>query len=481
MLPPTRITPIGLIGDRNGDRLNLAQFRISAEGRLPDLPMILSLGTSMNAGKTLASASLVRGLKKLDLRVAALKITGTGAGGDMWIVRDAGADVALDFTDAGFASTYLTPVAEIEAGTLRLLNHAAAAGCHVAVVEIADGLQQRETAELIRSKTIRDLTIGTVFAAYDSMGAICGVEVLRKAGHNLLGLSGRLGLSPLAVQEAELATGLRVFSPFELAEGALVPAIYGSALKALRQSNGGKRSVGVLAKGLRSYLPRVGATISDPLVQQATGAHGELRVLKLAQEVLLRVAEYIMERDMADLCGARFGLRSKSRVDRRNGFRRHIWQCGLGTMEIKVPRLRNSFYAPAFLRINSIGPEVMSAVLTAARGAPLENALTGLLRTLGTHTLDLADMQKLRSEAEALIFPAVQEIQPRPFNLIAHDVQSEIWQKVAAANLEGQEHDDFEVMTEEDDDIHMLAGQLPDANDATHWRASRLAGTALES
>ncbi|MDP4360731.1 DUF1611 domain-containing protein, partial [Escherichia coli] len=85
------------------------------------LPVVLSLGTSMNAGKTLTSTSLVRGFKRAGLQVAALKITGTGAGGDMWIVRDAGADVALDFTDAGFASTYLAPIDDILAGAFRLI------------------------------------------------------------------------------------------------------------------------------------------------------------------------------------------------------------------------------------------------------------------------------------------------------------------------------------------------------------------------
>ncbi|TIM04375.1 MAG: molybdopterin-guanine dinucleotide biosynthesis protein B, partial [Mesorhizobium sp.] len=93
----------------------------------------------MNAGKTLTATSLVRGFKRAGLKVAALKITGTGSGGDTWIVRDAGADIVLDFTDAGFATTYLAPVEMIEKGAFRLLNHAAENGCDVAVIEIADG------------------------------------------------------------------------------------------------------------------------------------------------------------------------------------------------------------------------------------------------------------------------------------------------------------------------------------------------------
>ena len=118
----------------------------------------------MNAGKTLAATSLLHGLKAAGFRVAGIKATGTGSGGDLWIMRDAGADLVLDFTDAGFASTYLAPIAELEAATLRLIDHAAMQACDAAVIEIADGLQQQETAALIRSSALRRRTAGSCSA-----------------------------------------------------------------------------------------------------------------------------------------------------------------------------------------------------------------------------------------------------------------------------------------------------------------------------
>ena len=181
----------------------------------------------MNAGKTLTATSLVRGLKKAGYRVAALKATGTGSGNDMWIVRDAGADVVLDFTDAGYSGTYLIPQDEIEAATRRLIAHAALQGCDIAIVEVADGLQHLETAALIEAKHIWTDAVGVVFAAYDAMGAKCGVDLLRLSGHKVLAISGRIALSPLAMREAERATGLRVYTPAELQEGALVDVIAG--------------------------------------------------------------------------------------------------------------------------------------------------------------------------------------------------------------------------------------------------------------
>lgn len=384
MLPPTQITPMGLIGDGAGERINLARFRIDAAEQVPDLPVVLSLGTSMNAGKTLTSTSLVRGFKRLGLRVAALKITGTGAGGDMWIVRDAGADVVLDFTDAGFASTYLVPIDEVVAGAFRLINHAAASGCEVAVIEIADGLQQKETAQLIRSDALRALTLGCTFAAYDAMGAMCGVRELAEAGHTVLGLSGRLGLSPLAVREAEAATGLRVYSPWDLQDGVLVPAIQRRAAQAFAASRFRRHSLRALVQ----------VTNGHNLVDGRVAAAPRRSAADQAKAVLAGVAEHLMDEEVAARCGAGTGSRAAGRTNRRNGFRRLSWASSLGVIELKVPRLRHGVYAPSFLGA-AVGPGEVEAVLRATDAVAREDALLGLLRSLGGPALGRADAQSV--------------------------------------------------------------------------------------
>src|SRR4051812_45789224 len=184
MIPSTRITPLGLIGDVDGNRLNLRDFAVAvSNSSAQQIKVVLSLGTSMNAGKTFTSTSLVRGLKGAGYRIAAIKATGTGCGNDLWIVRDAGADVVLDFTDGGLASTYLIPLDDIVASTRRLIHSAAQQGCEVAVVEVADGLQHLETADVIQAEGLWTDCVGVIFAAYDSMGAKCGVEMLKASGH----------------------------------------------------------------------------------------------------------------------------------------------------------------------------------------------------------------------------------------------------------------------------------------------------------
>ena len=222
MHEPTRITPLGLVGNAMGDRINLSHYGIALSvGEAPQITVVLVVGTSMNAGKTYTAATLVRAFADAGLRVAGIKSTGTGAGGDLWTMADHGADLTLDFTDAGLPSTYLVPPAVIETSVLGLINHAAEQGCDIAVVEIADGLQHEETATLLKSSRLKHVARGVVFAANDALGAAAGLASLRQWGHDVIAISGQLCRSPLAMREAQAACDIDVISPQDIMAGAL--------------------------------------------------------------------------------------------------------------------------------------------------------------------------------------------------------------------------------------------------------------------
>ena len=218
---PTWIVPVGLLGRTNGRRINLADYAIQPGGRARPIKTVVVAGTAMNSGKTYTAASIVRGCKQLGKRVAGIKVTGTGAGGDLWHYRDMGADVVLDFTDTGYASTYKLAADLVEEAALSLIAQASRANCSYAVVEIADGLHQLETAALLRSERFRQAIEGVVFAAHDAMGAQMGVAMLRAVDHRVLGVSGLLCQSPLAIQEAASAVDVPVYHSSDLQQGAL--------------------------------------------------------------------------------------------------------------------------------------------------------------------------------------------------------------------------------------------------------------------
>jgi len=229
MSRPTQIRPLGFVADAAGVPINLSRYALQLDPRPRAIATVLVAGTSMNAGKTFTAAALVHSFARAGHKVAGIKATGTGAGGDVWLMSDMGASLALDFTDAGLPSTYLVEADRIERSVLGLVGHAADAGCDVAVVEIADGLQHEETASVLRSMSIRRITAGVVFAANDALGAKAGLDTLAAWGHPVLALSGQLTRSPLAIREAAKSTGICVVTASEIQAGALCSAVFAAA------------------------------------------------------------------------------------------------------------------------------------------------------------------------------------------------------------------------------------------------------------
>ncbi|WP_426414772.1 hypothetical protein [Aestuariirhabdus sp. LZHN29] len=228
MKQPTRIDPIGLLADSEGQRLNIRHYGL---GEAPQCsrhpPAYCVLGTMMNAGKTTTAAMLVRGLKSRGLKVGAAKVTGTGAGCDRWVLTDAGADRVIDFTDLGEPSTYSLPPQRIKELFQQAVGHLTAAGMDAVVIEVADGLLQQETSELIESATFRDRIDGILFAAGDAMGAIAGVHNLQQRGLDVLAVSGAMTASPLATLEATDALSVSVVTATELSSGQWLPPLPG--------------------------------------------------------------------------------------------------------------------------------------------------------------------------------------------------------------------------------------------------------------
>lgn len=215
---PTAIQPLGLLADDQGRRMNLGDFALGpVTPPRTSLPVFAVLGTAMDAGKTETAAHLVRGLRCAGRRTGYIKITGTGAGGDTWLLQDAGADCVLDFTDAGLPSTYRTPIARIENAMELLVNTMAAKGIDTIVMEVADGVYQQETAQLVRSATFARTVSGIVLAARDAMGASAGIQALYAQPSPILALSGLLSASPLQRREARAATGIDSLNREELA------------------------------------------------------------------------------------------------------------------------------------------------------------------------------------------------------------------------------------------------------------------------
>ena len=225
MREATRIRPLGLLANAQGRALNLRDYALAPiEGPVPSrdhrAKVYFVCGTSMNSGKTYTAHELVRGLCAQGLRVAAAKVTGTGAGNDPFRLADCGAYPVYDFTDAGHPSTYLLSLAKIEEGMDTVLRHLCATGVDAIVVEIADGIGQAETAALLKSPRLHAWCDGMLFAAADPLAAQAGVQWLHTRRLPVIAASGLMTAVPLVQQEAESLLDIPVLSAAQLAQGA---------------------------------------------------------------------------------------------------------------------------------------------------------------------------------------------------------------------------------------------------------------------
>lgn len=214
----TQLRPIALLGDAEGRPLTLDRFALPRPAGLvvSPAPVFAVLGTSMNSGKTTTAAHLIRGLHRAGVRVAAAKLTGTGSGADYWHMKDAGAMAVVDFSDCGMPSTYRVELESLHVALSSILAELARSSPDAIVMEVADGLYQRETAMLIEAPWFRDVVDGALFAAPDAMSLIAGVTLLRRLELPVVGLSGVISMSPLAMREATAALAMPVLTAAEL-------------------------------------------------------------------------------------------------------------------------------------------------------------------------------------------------------------------------------------------------------------------------
>ncbi|BDS10009.1 hypothetical protein [Aureispira anguillae] len=164
--------------------------------------VILSLGASMDSGKTTTAAYLCRGMSR-SAKVAYFKLTGTVYAKDRSLVRDCGACFVSDFSTLGYPSTYLCSRTELLDLYESLTNLTSKYNPEYTIVEIADGLLQRETSMLLQHKPFLATVDSVVFSGGDSMSALLGYNMLTEWGVKPAAVGGLFTASPLLAREVE--------------------------------------------------------------------------------------------------------------------------------------------------------------------------------------------------------------------------------------------------------------------------------------
>lgn len=216
MSAPTRLSFVGYLDGERGRRLNLKDLhahrllpRAAPEDRRPP-PLLLVVGTAMDSGKTTAVTKLVKQLVDDGMRVAACKLTGSVSPRDCSEWRAAGATHVRDFSDYGFPSTYLCAEQELLTLFQAMVADASLVDPAVIVMEIADGVLQRETRILTESPLVRRRASGVILTAGCPGSALYGLQELHQRQHQVVAISGVLTSSPLFIRELECQTTVPV-------------------------------------------------------------------------------------------------------------------------------------------------------------------------------------------------------------------------------------------------------------------------------
>jgi dethiobiotin synthetase len=213
---PTRVRFKGFVTDREGLRLNLkSRFFRPAAPRTNTRNVILVVGTGMNSGKTTTACRLLKGLADRGTRVAAFKLTGSVSHRDLLEMRSASPVLARDFSDYGFPSTWQCEDDELLSLFHTMMADAEQVDPDVIVMEIADGVLQRETTLLLRNDEIRSRTAGVLLTAPCALSALEAVREVREAGHEPLAVSGIINNAPLFVREFSNRSQVPVLSSLD--------------------------------------------------------------------------------------------------------------------------------------------------------------------------------------------------------------------------------------------------------------------------
>jgi hypothetical protein len=214
---PTRLRIIGYVTDSESQIINtktihkpkILRFTGSSAKQTK---VILSIGSSMDSGKTTTAAYVVHNLKKQGKNVAFIKLTGTAYTKDADLAYDLGANMSIDFSKLGFPSTFMCSESELLNLYETLLDDTLLCEPDYVVMEIADGIYQRETRLLLQNKAFVDSISEVIFSANDSLSAVCGVQTLRSWGIQPFALCGMFTTSPLLIEEVETLVETPIYS-----------------------------------------------------------------------------------------------------------------------------------------------------------------------------------------------------------------------------------------------------------------------------
>ena len=88
--------------------------------------------------------------------------------------------------------------------------------------------------------------------------------------------------------------------------------------------------------------------------------------IDVLRQMVQFMAQRLMELDVEGRCGAGYDEKTPERLNSRNGYRDRTWDTRAGSVELKIPKLRQGSYFPEFLEPRRTAEKALTAVIQEA-------------------------------------------------------------------------------------------------------------------
>src|SRR5437588_4632526 len=124
----------------------------------------------------------------------------------------------------------------------------------------------------------------------------------------------------------------------------------------------------------------------------------------LLREMVGFAAQRLMELEVEGLTGAAHGERSEARITHRNGYRDRAWETRAGTVELRIPKLRQGSYFPFFLEPRRLAEKALTAVIQEAYVQGISTrSVDDLVKAMGMSGISKSQVSRLCDEIDGKV------------------------------------------------------------------------------
>ena len=122
------------------------------------------------------------------------------------------------------------------------------------------------------------------------------------------------------------------------------------------------------------------------------------------REALQVLVEGIMDAEVSAQIGAEHGERNPERRTHRNGYRSRDWDTRVGTMELRIPRIREGSYFPSLLEPRRRSEKALLAVIQQAYVEGVSTRrVDDLIKSLGCDGISKSQVSRICRDLDQVV------------------------------------------------------------------------------